>query len=112
MILSWAPNKTSTTPSVISPSNPSFIIIQIHRLGVLLGATCTHGCKHIASSCFYRGLSYCGLSGLAQGRSGQGYKPSSDESQLAQFINPLNMWYHRMRGTEKCAFQVAISSDE
>src|SRR6056297_2691589 len=42
----------------------------------------------------------------------QGYKPSSDESQLAQFINPLNMWYHRMRGTEKCRLQVAISSDE
>src|SRR6056297_4059717 len=52
MILSWAPSKTSTTPSVISPSNPFFIVIQGHRLGAIFGTTSTHGCKHFAKLVF------------------------------------------------------------
>ena len=86
-----------STHKAFSPSNSLFISIQFHRLGVIFGTTSTHGCKHIASSCFYRGLWYCGLRGLFNGRSGHGFKP-----------HPMK--YHWFKSP--ITFKVGISSND
>src|SRR6056297_2689666 len=86
-----------STNKAFSPSNSLFISIQFHRLGVLSGTTCTRGCKHIASSCFYRGLWYFGLTGLFNGRSGHGFKP-----------HPIK--YHWFKSP--ITFKIGISSND
>ena len=86
-----------STHKAYSPSNSLFISIQFHRLGVIFGTTSTHGCKHIASSFFYRGLWYFGLTGLFNGRSGHGLRP-----------HPMNYkWFNSI-----IAFKVGILSND